>query len=189
MLIDYIIENIEIWDVSAHFSFAKSLNKSIDAIIKKIESHNSNSNNNNSKNYNHFEYIINTIIKFCIRSISNEEKEIGDEYIKNFNEIVENLSEKYRIHIEEEIVNYASLMGSFGKPTTFRRYSAYFCASLIRVGTGSYPNEELLKRFLILTSDSDVCVRMEISYHIRFVFKELDEISIKKNFYKIVRIF
>lgn len=37
----------------------------------------------------------------------------------------------------------------------------------------------------MLTSDSEKAIRMEISYHIRFIVKEFDELIVKKNFSKI----
>jgi hypothetical protein len=48
-------------------------------------------------------------------------------------------------------------------------------------------NEELYKRFMILSSDSDISIRKEFSYQIRFVLDILDHSEINKNLIKIVK--
>lgn len=47
-------------------------------------------------------------------------------------------------------------------------------------------NEELFKRFMILSSDSDISIRIEFSYQVRFILGYLEEIEISKNIIKIV---
>jgi hypothetical protein len=42
---------------------------------------------------------------------------------------------------------------------------------------------------MILCSDSEISIRLEISYQVRYVLEELDANIIKKSFYKIVRFF
>jgi hypothetical protein len=117
----YIIENVEIWEQSLQYSFANSLSRCIEEIIL-------------LKQESSFEDLINGIIKFFIKTITNEEKNLSDEYVKNFNDIIQNLKTGNRkIEIEKEIIDNCTTMGSFGKPSPIRRFSVYFCASIIRV--------------------------------------------------------
>lgn len=47
-------------------------------------------------------------------------------------------------------------------------------------------NTELFNRFMILSSDSDKIIRMEVAYNFRFICKELDEVFIKRNLLKTI---
>ena len=116
----YLIENIEIWNQNLFFKLAESLYATIQYIIKL----------NNTWIY---ENLLNLIIKFFIKVIINEQKELSNEYLRNFQEIVEILTESCRIKISREIIEMTISMGSFGMPIMLRRFSTYFCSSLIRV--------------------------------------------------------
>jgi hypothetical protein len=120
MTITGIMEHIEIWDQNLHMSFAAALCRTVEEITKIRR----------DSNYTH---LVNIIIKFFIMTISNETKNIGEEYIRNFNEVIDIMTEKYRLNIDSEIVEISTTMGSFGKNVVSRRYSVYFCACLIRV--------------------------------------------------------
>jgi hypothetical protein len=41
---------------------------------------------------------------------------------------------------------------------------------------------------MILSSDSDLSIRIEFSYQVRFILKELDKSEVNKNLIKIVNI-
>lgn len=43
-----------------------------------------------------------------------------------------------------------------------------------------------MKRFLILTGDSELAIRLEVAYQLRHILKEIDEGLIQKKFYKIL---
>jgi hypothetical protein len=118
--IKYIMDNIDIWDPQLQFAFARSLRESIENIL-------------NSESVMNIEKIILITIKFFIKTIANEEKNLSIEYVKNFNELVELLSERYRVNVTDDIIESSTVLGSFGKPTINRRYSVFFCTSLIRV--------------------------------------------------------
>ena len=47
-------------------------------------------------------------------------------------------------------------------------------------------NNDLRNRFMVLASDTERIVRLELSYHIRFLIGDSDENYIKKNLLKIV---
>lgn len=179
--VEHTIENMDMWKSELLIAFANALNKSIIKMTKlKLELE---SDVSKAKKYT---ALINTIIKFFINTIASEAKETCDEFIKNFNEFIEVLNKEFRIDLNKEIIDLASSLGSFSNPSFLRRYSAYFCSSLIRIEVKSNHNENLIKRFIILSSDPEFTVRLEISYHIRYVIEELDEATIKKHFIKIV---
>ena len=68
-----------------------------------------------------------------MKVISNEQKELSIEYLRNFEEIVELLKEKCRIKLSKEVIESSTSMGNFGMPIMIRRYSVYFCSSLMKV--------------------------------------------------------
>ncbi len=65
--------------------------------------------------------------------IENNETDMTIYYIRGFNDIIETLSKYKKVILEHEIIDKASIMGSFGKKNTLRKYSLFFCTSLIRV--------------------------------------------------------
>lgn len=77
--------------------------------------------------------MINVILKFFIETIANDEKNLSDEYIRNFNEIINKLSDCLRIYIDQDIIDKITNMGGYTRNSVSRRYSVYFCCSIIRV--------------------------------------------------------
>jgi hypothetical protein len=77
-------------------------------------------------------------------------------------------------------------MGAFGKTTQNRRFSVYFCSSLIKIAAN--PITELFSRIMMLSSDSDRIVKLELAHQLKFISKDLEETVIRKNVFKIVRI-
>jgi hypothetical protein len=118
--IKYIMENIDIWDSTLQFAFAKSLRVSIENILI-------------SQTEVNMKKIILMTIKFFVKTIANEEKNLSNEYIKNFSELIEILSERYRLDVPDDIIESSISLGSFGKPSINRRYCVFFCTCLIRV--------------------------------------------------------
>lgn len=181
MFIEHTIENVDMWKSELLIAFASALNKSIVKMTKTISE-----GDNEGLKRKIFSSLINIIIKFFINSITSEGKEICDEFIKIFNEFIEVMNKELRIEIDKDIIDLSTSLGSFSNPSILRRYSAYFCSSLLRIELKTNKNEYLLRRFIILCSDPELPVRLEISYHIRYVIEEMDEASIKKHFIKIV---
>ena len=182
MFIEHTIENMDVWKSQLLIAFATALHKSIIKMAK-FKSENS-IETTKSKSYIP---VINTILKFFISTITSEGKETCEEFLKYFDDLIDVLNKELRFDIDREIIDISTSLGSFSNPSILRRYSAYFCSSLLRIEHKSFHNENLLKRFIILCSDPELPVRLEISYHIRFVLQELDEIAIKKYFIKIVK--
>ena len=125
-----IIENIEVWDNSLSFLFSDCLVKLIKKIIEKI---NSNPENNLPSYAIFYNNLINTILKFFMDIIENNDTDMTLHYIRGFNDIIECLSKYKKVIVEQEIIEKASGMGSFGKKNTLRKYSLFFCTCLIRV--------------------------------------------------------
>lgn len=50
-------------------------------------------------------------------------------------------------------------------------------------------NDELFKRIMILSSDSDISIRKEFSFQIGFILDILEQTEINKNLTKIVKLF
>jgi len=132
-----IIENIEVWDNSLSFLFCDCLVKIIEDLLLKIKFDNENNINNDSdRNPNNHEInnvLINLIIKFYIKFIEENETDLTSYFIRGFNDIIESLGKYKKVNLDNEIIEKASSMGSFGKKNTLRKYSLFFCTCLIRV--------------------------------------------------------
>ena len=144
-----IIENIELWDDLLILKFSDclcSLGRNLIIKLDKIKIEDNNNfkpeidillndkkkiycENDEIKFYNK---ILNIIIKFYIDIIENNENEICNYYIRKFNDLTEIL-EKYKIIVDQDIIDKASIMGSFGKKNNHRKYSLFICTCLIRV--------------------------------------------------------
>ncbi len=129
-IIQTIIENIEVWDNSLFYLFSDCLGKLVENIINKIKLKPDYNTYSNEIFHN---IIINMIIKFYMDIIENNETDMTIYYIRGFNDIIETLSKYKKVILEHEIIDKASIMGSFGKKNTLRKYSLFFCTSLIRV--------------------------------------------------------
>lgn len=125
-----IIQNIEVWDNKLSYLFSDCLGKLIDNIMDKQAQIIENTSFSISNFYNS---LINMILKFYINIIENNDTDMTIYYIKGFNNIIETLSKYKKIIVENEIIEKASMMGSFGKKNNLRKYSLFFCISLIRV--------------------------------------------------------
>jgi hypothetical protein len=168
------MENVEIWDESLQLSFSSSLFNCIKKLFLTKD------------DLSQYLSLINSILKFFIQTISNDEKHLLEEYLRNFNEIIEFINSKRRIKIEQSVVEMALNLGIFGKSLICRRYSVYFCSSLLRINKNENQNEELNKRLYILSSDSDRIIRQEMAYHMRFILKEMEEANIIRHYQKTV---
>jgi len=127
-----IIEKIEIWDNSLSFIFSDCLGY----LMKKITSNLLTISEKNSYSNSLFQIsLINLILKFYINIIENNETEMTLYFIRGFNDIIETLSKYKKVTVEQEIIQKASIMGSFGKKNTLRKYSLFFCTCLIRVNS------------------------------------------------------
>ena len=124
--ISTIIENIEVWDNSLSFLFSDCLRKLIEKIKIKLD----NKTFSNSIFYNS---LMNIILKFYIEIIENNETDLTIYYLRGFNDIIESLSKFRKVIVENDTIEKVSSMGSFGKKNTLRKYSLFFCTSLIRV--------------------------------------------------------
>ena len=125
-----IIENIEVWDNSLCFLFSDCLAQLIEKRINNIIV---NPEINTYSNSFFLNSLINLILKFYVNIIENTETDITLHYIRGFNDIIETLSKYKKVIVEQEIIDKASAMGSFGKKNTLRKYSLFFCTCLIRV--------------------------------------------------------
>jgi hypothetical protein len=83
-------------------------------------------------------------------------------------------------------------MGTFGKNILSRRYSVFFCSCLIQVNfylkkeINETYNSELFNRFMILSGDSDISIRIETAFNLRFICLNLDGNFIKRNLLKTI---
>lgn len=154
-----IMENIELYEKNYQILFSNSLSKL--AILLRKE--------NTEKSNNE----ILKIIRHFITSISCLEKSVSDEYVKSFNEIVDDFTEnKFTIVLEKNIIEQAISLGKFGQSVINRKFSAYFCCTLILISKAD--ECELNKRLGLLFDDNEFDVKFEIGYQIRFIAYQKD---------------
>ncbi len=146
-------------------------------------------NEENDKNilYSNSEDIINSLIKITIKLITKAEESISHKFLQAFDAIVHFFANFRKIKIDQEIIENITSLGAFGKPSRSRRFSIYFCTSLIRICTN--PITELFSRLMILSSDSDSIIKAEFAFHIKFICRDLEESIVRKNVLKIVNLF
>lgn len=125
-----IIENIEVWDNSLSSLFSDCLGKIMQKLIDRTKTIQDRSKITNGIFINEF---INMILSFYISIIENNENYLTVYYLRGFNDIIETLSKYKKTIVDSELIDKASSMGSFGKKSTLRRYSLFFCTCLIRV--------------------------------------------------------
>lgn len=89
-----------------------------------------------------------------------------------------------KVKVDQRIVDTAINLGMYGKTPVQRRFCVYFC-SCATILSNVLIND-IRNRFMMLASDTERVVRLELSFHIRYFIKEAEETYIKKNLLKIV---
>ena len=156
-LITKIMEDIEIYDRSSQILFSESLEE----LAKKFSENNKDYNNEHSKE-------LTIILKHFMIAISTLEKSISDEYVNQFNNLIDNFSKnKFKIILDKELTEYAISLGKFGQKVQNKKFSVFFCVCLIRIS--KIRDEELYNKLFILAEDTERVVKFEMAYHMRFI--------------------
>jgi len=156
-LIRKIMEDIEIYDNSSQILFSESIGE----LAKKFSVNNNDYNNDHSKE-------LTIILKHFMIAISTLEKSISDEYINQFNNLIETFcNNKFTIILDKELTEYAISLGKFGQSVQNKKFSVYFCVCLIRIS--KIKDEELYNKIFFLAEDTERDVKFEMAYHIRFI--------------------
>lgn len=127
--INSIIENIELWEDSLLYKFSDCLTR----VVKKFDDSLLSEQKEIKEQEIRLNEIVNIIFRYYINIIESGEKDISKHYVRGFDDIIGILSNKKRINIERDIIENISLMGSFGKKNILRRFSLFYCTSLIKV--------------------------------------------------------
>ena len=156
-LITKIMEDIEIYDKSSQILFSESLGE----LAKKFSENNKDFNKDQSKE-------LTIILKHFMIAISTLEKSISDEYVIQFNNLIETFcNNKFKIILDKELKEYAISLGKFGQIAQNKKFSVFFCVSLIRIS--KIRDEELYDKIMFLAEDTERVVKFEMAYHIRFI--------------------
>ena len=150
--------------------------------------------------HENIKHIYNLIIKFCMKIISTDDKnvynaftyQISDYYVQALNQIVSFFTIHGKIKIDNDIIDFTINLGNFGKSAISRRFSVYFCSCILQVNIiftqiNDSLNNDVINRFMILSSDAERVIRLEISYHMMFLCRELEDSYIRKYVLKIVK--
>ena len=119
--------------------------------------------------------LLNTMISHIVRLVVVLDEKVSNEYIFYFDKIIKELSEKQiEININEKLSEFISSLGKFGQDKRNRRFSVYLCSSLIQISSiYSKDIDLLLKRILILFSDSERLVKLQAANELKYLIQIL----------------
>ena len=156
-VITTIMEDIELYDKSSQILFSES----IGLLAQKFSETRKENKKDNSNE-------LKIILKHFMVAISTLEKSISDEYVIHFNQIIDTFCmNNFKINLDKELIEYAISLGKFGQSFQNKKFSVYFCVSLIRISKKR--EEDIYNRILFLTEDTERIVKFEMAYHIRFI--------------------
>ena len=158
-LITTIMEDIELYDKSSQILFSES----IGLLAQKFSEKRKDDKKEHSNE-------LKIILKHFMVAISTLEKSISDEYVSHFNQIIDIFcSNNFKIILDKELIECAISLGKFGQSFQNRKFSVYFCVSLIRISKKR--EEDIYNRVLFLAEDTERIVKFEMAYHIRFIIE------------------
>jgi hypothetical protein len=122
--INSVFEYLEIWEDSLQLEFAKAITNCFSEYHEK----------SNFVIYENSIQSINIILKYFMKIISTNDANISESYLLAFSSIIHFMTKNnFKIKVENDLIEYANNLGSFGKPFISRRFSVYFCSCLTQV--------------------------------------------------------
>ena len=175
------MENIELYEKNIQLLFAKSLVELGKYFSKNIKY-------KNKKPIDLHEEEMTKILNHFFSCILKLEKTVSDEHCQYLNQLIDALvNNHYKIEFKKDIIDFADKLGKFGQSYTNRRYSAYFCTVLIRIGSNT--QNDLYKRLMNLCDDTDRAVKFEIIHQIRYLIKDCSPQFCKENILQYINIY
>ena len=172
-LIQFIIAEIETWDIETLLIFPRSLHNIL------INSHSSINNE-----------LFNIIFKHIIISISSGNEKISKEYIFYFDKVIENYTKKFNngetfpFIIGDDIFEIIFSLGKFGQSAENIRLCCYLSSSMCRLVGHVDENENIQKMFnriCLLFGDLEKNTERQISRELRYLIPIFKEKILEKN--------
>lgn len=118
-----------------------------------------------------YKILLTSIVSQIIRLIVILEEKLSNEYIFYFDQIIKLISnKKIFIQVGSNLIEFISSLGKFGQDKRNRRLSAYLCSCVIQITKIDNKEVEVLhKRILILFSDSDRIVKLQVANELQFL--------------------
>ncbi len=158
-IITTIMDDIELYEKSSQMLFCESIGKLAEKFSEKRK----------DDKIDHLNELF-LILKHFLIGISTLEKSISDEYVINFNNLINTFcNNNFQIVIHNELIEYTISLGKFGQSIVNKKFSVFFCVSLIRISKNRLDN--LYDRVLFLGEDTERDVKFEMAFHIRFLIK------------------
>ncbi len=158
-IITKIMEDIELCEKSSQILFSESIGKLAETFSEKIKEDKIDHSNE-----------LKQILKHFLIGISTLEKSISDEYVIHFNDVINTFCKNnYKIIINKELIEYTISLGKFGQSFVNKKFSVFFCVSLIRISNTKI--DDLYNRVLFLAEDTERTVKFEMAYHVRFLIQ------------------
>ena len=157
-LINFIIENIEIWDQQTQLLFPESLYKAIQSMFTLLQIKNPLLNT-----------ITNTIIKHMLNAIAMFDEIVSDEYVKYFEMIVESIrreikNKKIEIELNKELFEFVVSLGKFGQSVRNKKLCLLFCSRLSLINK----SDLLFNRFILLSEETETETKCQIALELKY---------------------
>ena len=172
-LIQYIIAEIETWDIETRLLFPRCLHNILINYLSSI---------NND--------LFNIILKHIIVSISSGNEKVSKEYILYFDQIVENYTKRFNngetfpYQIGNEIFEIIISLGKFGQNTENIRLCCYLSSCMCRLVGHVEENEniqKMLNRICLLFGDLENTTERQISRELRYLIHIFKGKILEKN--------
>ena len=172
-LIQYIIAEIETWDLETHLLFPRRLHNILINCLSSI---------NNE--------LFNIILKHIILSISSGNEKVSKEYISYFDKIIENYTKKFNngetfpFRIDNDIFEIIFSLGKFGQGPENIRLCCYLSSCMCRLVGHVEENENIKKMFnriCLLFGDLEKTTERQISRELRYLIPIFKEKILEKN--------
>ena len=172
-LIQYIMAEIETWDIETILTFPKCLHN---LLINNLSSINNE--------------LFNIFLKHIIISISSGNEKISKEYIFYFDKIIENYTNKFKnvgsfpYQIGDDIFEIIFSLGKFGQSPENIRLCCYLSSCMCRLVGYNEENEniqKMLNRICLLFGDLEKITERQISRELRYLIPIFKGKILEKN--------
>lgn len=160
-LLNFLIQNIEIWDAYSQILFPTAIYKAIKYILNNL---------NDDDGFDIKNEIINCILTHMVFAIATYEENVTKSYVNNLTLIVDEVS-KYndKIKLNQNIYEFADSLGKYGQSAKNKKICVFLCSVLSKIN-----NEKkyiLFKRLITLSGDNDREVKFYIALELGNIIK------------------
>lgn len=160
-LLNFLIQNIEIWDAYSQILFPNAIYKAIKYILNNV---------NDEDDFTTRNEIINCILTHIVFAIATYEENVTKSYISNLTLIVDQISQySNKIKLNQNIYEFADSLGKYGQSPKNKKICVFLCSVLSKINSEN--RNILFKRFITLSGDNDREVKFQIAFELGNIIK------------------